>query len=133
VNEIEQAWTGVDESDRAIVSHLVQSNHLLFILVCPLQYTVTNSLKTPQDYFWALPTPVLSVDDIVVAQNGQSKSQILTWNIWSKDPIKKAVIVAIASRLGHAGPVVWEVERALTQKLVCSIHSHSLGVNEVYC
>ena len=39
VNALEQAWTGVEESDRAIISTLVpQGNHRLLILVCPLQY-----------------------------------------------------------------------------------------------
>ena len=41
VNELEQAWTGVEESDRAIISKLVlQDNHRFLILVCLLQYTV---------------------------------------------------------------------------------------------
>ena len=41
VNELEQAWTGVEESDRAIISKLVlQGNHRILILVCPLQYTI---------------------------------------------------------------------------------------------
>ena len=40
VNELEQAWTGVEESDRAIISKLaLQDNHRFLILVCPLQYT----------------------------------------------------------------------------------------------
>ena len=41
VNELEQAWTGVEESDRAIISKLgLQDNHRPLILVCPLQYTI---------------------------------------------------------------------------------------------
>ena len=41
VNELEQAWTGVEESDRAIISMLVlQDNHRFLILVCPFQYTI---------------------------------------------------------------------------------------------
>ena len=41
VNELEQAWTGVEETDRAIISKLVpQGNHRRLILVCPLQYTI---------------------------------------------------------------------------------------------
>ena len=37
VNELEQAWTGVEESDRAIISNLVsQDNHSALILVCLL-------------------------------------------------------------------------------------------------
>ena len=41
VNEIEQAWTGVEESDRAIISELVlHDNHRLLIMVCPLWYII---------------------------------------------------------------------------------------------
>ena len=41
IYELEQAWTGVEESDRAITSKLVlQGNHRTLILVCPLQYTI---------------------------------------------------------------------------------------------
>ena len=41
VNELEQAWTGVEKSDRAIISMLVlQDNHRFLIMVCPLQYTI---------------------------------------------------------------------------------------------
>ena len=41
VNELEEAWTGVEESDRAIISKLVlQDNHRPLILVCPLHYTI---------------------------------------------------------------------------------------------
>ena len=37
VNELEQAWTGVEESDRAIISNLVSKyNHTALILVCLL-------------------------------------------------------------------------------------------------
>ena len=37
VNELEQAWTGVEESDRAIISSLVsQHDHTALILVCLL-------------------------------------------------------------------------------------------------
>ena len=37
-NELEQAWTGVEESDRAIISKLVlQDDHRFLIMVCPLQ------------------------------------------------------------------------------------------------
>ena len=41
VNELEQAWTGVEENDRATISKLVpQGNHRRLILVCPLRYTI---------------------------------------------------------------------------------------------
>jgi hypothetical protein len=36
VNEIEQGWTGVEESDRALISNLVQANLRILILVCLL-------------------------------------------------------------------------------------------------
>ena len=37
VNEVEKAWTGVEESDRAIISKL---NHRLLLMVCLLRSTV---------------------------------------------------------------------------------------------
>ena len=41
VNELEQAWTGVEESDRATISKLVlQDNHRFLIMVCPLRHTI---------------------------------------------------------------------------------------------
>jgi len=43
VDEIEQAWTGVEESDRAFISRLDQANVRLLILVCLLRYTNTGS------------------------------------------------------------------------------------------
>jgi hypothetical protein len=43
VNEIEQGWTSVEESDRAFISNLAQDNLRFLILVCLLRYTVTGS------------------------------------------------------------------------------------------
>ena len=44
VNELEQAWTGVEESDRAIISKLVlQNDHRRLLLVCPLQCTISKA------------------------------------------------------------------------------------------
>ena len=44
MNEIEQAWTSVEESDRAFISQLVEQGHLgLLILVCLLSYTIIAS------------------------------------------------------------------------------------------
>ena len=41
VNELERAWTGVEGTNRAIISKLaLQDNHRPLILVCPLQYTI---------------------------------------------------------------------------------------------
>ena len=68
-----------------------------------------------------------------MAEKGLDKPPILTWNTWSKDPIKKAVIVAIISRLAHTQPVDSDILGALAQKaqeLVCFIHFYSLGVEE---
>ena len=42
MNEIEQAWTGVEESDRAIISMRVQANPQSPILVCLLLYAISN-------------------------------------------------------------------------------------------
>ena len=43
VDEIEQAWTGVEERDRAFISKLDQANVKHLILVCLLRYTNTGS------------------------------------------------------------------------------------------
>ena len=41
VNELEKAWTGVEESDRAIISRLVpQDNHRLLLIVCLILSTI---------------------------------------------------------------------------------------------
>ena len=42
VNELEQAWTGVEETDRAMVSRLAlqDTNCMFLIMVFPLQYTM---------------------------------------------------------------------------------------------
>ena len=40
-NELERAWTGVEESDRAIISRLVQQNkHRFLLMVCLLRSTL---------------------------------------------------------------------------------------------
>ena len=40
-NELEQAWTGVEETDRAIISKLaLQDDRRSFIMVSPLRYTI---------------------------------------------------------------------------------------------
>ena len=49
-NELEQAWTGVEESDRAIISKLaLQDNHRFLILVCPLRCNIQKA-KSPCRY-----------------------------------------------------------------------------------
>ena len=42
MNQLEQAWTGVEETDRAIISTLVpqERDRALLIIVCPLRYTI---------------------------------------------------------------------------------------------
>ena len=40
-NELEEAWTGVEESDRAMISNLVpQDNHSVLIMVCLVRHTI---------------------------------------------------------------------------------------------
>jgi hypothetical protein len=44
VNELEQAWTGVEESDRSFIRTHVQQGHFRhLIMVCLLSYTITES------------------------------------------------------------------------------------------
>jgi len=46
VNEIEEAWTGVEERDRAIISRLVpQDNTMFLIMVCLWFNTPYRKLK----------------------------------------------------------------------------------------
>ena len=47
VNELEQAWTGVEEIDRAIISKLApqQRDRERLVMVCPLRYTI-QKLRT---------------------------------------------------------------------------------------
>ena len=42
MNQLEQAWTGVEETDRAIISTLAPQDRdrALLIMVCPLRYTI---------------------------------------------------------------------------------------------
>ena len=42
VNQLEQAWTGVEETDHAIISTLAPQDvdRTLLIKVCPLRYTI---------------------------------------------------------------------------------------------
>ena len=42
MNELEEAWTGVEETDRGIISKLAPQNRtrMSLIVVCPLQYTI---------------------------------------------------------------------------------------------
>ena len=40
INELEQAWKGVEERDRALISKLRQDTHRALIMVCPLRYAI---------------------------------------------------------------------------------------------
>ena len=42
MNQLEQAWTGVEETDRAMISTLAQQDNdrAFLIMVCPLRYTI---------------------------------------------------------------------------------------------
>ena len=42
MNELEQAWTGVEETDCIIISKLAPQNRdrMYLIMVCPLQYNI---------------------------------------------------------------------------------------------
>ena len=41
VNELEQAWTGVEKTDRAIIS--LAPSHRSLLMVCPLRYTIQKA------------------------------------------------------------------------------------------
>ena len=52
-NELEKAWTGVEERDRAIISKLVlQDNHRLLIMVSLLLSTVYEAKRRYRSTFW---------------------------------------------------------------------------------
>ena len=42
VNELEQAWSGVEETDRGLISQLAPQDGTCasLIMVCPLRYTI---------------------------------------------------------------------------------------------
>ena len=83
----------------------------------------------------ALPKPVWTDLDIGVAWGIDRNPSSLIWNTWNKDPTKIAVLRAIVScraRLNHSTAFSVDMVDALTQKLVCSLHSYSLEVEEVH-
>ena len=91
--------------------------------------------KTLQDYFLALPKPVLSDDDIKLALNRTYNPPSLIWRTWGKDPIKAAVLQAISScwdRFGYGLSFGSDIAKALAQKPVCLLHFYSLEVEEVH-
>ena len=83
----------------------------------------------------ALPKPVWTDHDIDVAREVARNPSSLIWNTWNKDPTKIAVLRAIVScqvRLGPASSFGWDMVGVLTRKLVCSLHSYSLEVEEAH-
>jgi len=76
---------------------------------------------------------VLSEDDIRAVRDSQASSPILTWDTWSEDSIKKAVVVALTPWLVGDPRYREDIACALAQTWVCFIHPYSLGVEEVYC
>jgi hypothetical protein len=85
---------------------------------------------TLQEYFWTLPKPVLSDDDIKMSLHS---SLNITWETWSEDPIKATALRAIFScqhRL-DIQPFSFDMARALTQtNWVRFLHSYLLQVKE---
>ncbi len=54
VNELEEAWTGVEERDRAIISKLVlQTNHRFLIMVRLVRYTILKTKRPYRDTLWS--------------------------------------------------------------------------------
>jgi len=79
----------------------------------------------------SLPKPVLSYNDIVEAQNSPNLLPWLIWNIWSKDPIKEAVLYAILSCLLRSddSSFIRDMAAALGQNTVCKISLELKGVH----
>ena len=48
MNQLEQVWTGVEETDRAIISTLAPQNRdrAILIIVCPLRYTLKKLIAS---------------------------------------------------------------------------------------
>ena len=51
-NELEKAWTGVEESDRAIISKLVLQDNNRLLMVCLLLSTISEAKRRCRDTFW---------------------------------------------------------------------------------
>ena len=82
-----------------------------------------------------LPKPVWTDRDTDVAREVIHKPSSLIWKTWNEDPTKVAVLRAVVScqvRVGRVGSFGWDMVMALTQSLVCSLHSYSLEVEEVH-
>ena len=133
--ELEQAWTGVEETDRAIISNLAphEGDRRSLILVCFLR-CIIQKLSDLQGYFRALPKPVWTDKDTNIAWEIVCNPSSLIWRTWIEDPTKLAVLQAIVScqvKLGHDGHFGWDVHTAMAHKPVCSLYSYSLEEEEV--
>ena len=53
VNELENAWTGVEERDRAIISNLPSDKHGCLIMVRLVRYTIEKAKRPYRDTFWS--------------------------------------------------------------------------------
>jgi hypothetical protein len=68
-----------------------------------------------------------------VAWDARYDPPIQTWDAWGKDPIKKAVIMAISPTFARTPPEDWDIVWALTQRTVCFIYFHPFRVEGVHC
>ncbi len=79
-----------------------------------------------------LPEPVLSDDDIKVAEEVIRNPSSLISNAWSKAPTKLAILRALFFFHGGAS-FDRDMVYVLAQKVVRFLHSYSLEVEEVHC
>ena len=137
VNELEQSWTGVEGTDRAIISKLAPQDSLrMFLIVVCLLRCIIQKLSDLQGYFRALPKPVWTNKDIDIAREVARNSSSLAWSTWNEDPTKFAVLRALVScqvKIGRVGDFGSDMTNALAQKMVCSLYFYSLEVEEVDC
>ena len=84
----------------------------------------------------ALPTPLLSDSNIVEVEGFYSyKYAWRTWNNWSQDPIKAAVLQAMLSCFSAtccSYKFLWAVSTGLGQNRVCPLHCSLLKGEEVH-
>ena len=70
VNQLEEAWTGVEERDRAIISKLVtQYDHSYLIMVRLVRYTISKAKRPYRGTFWSF-------------QSHCGQMMILRWPAW---------------------------------------------------
>jgi hypothetical protein len=97
-----------------------------FGLSAPIRHY--KKLKALQGYLWSLPKPVLSAEDIAMAQNETNMRLIQYWDVSRNGPIKRAVILTMCSTFGRTQPADSDIVFALTQQNVSLIHFPLLGV-----